>query len=658
MSSVLIGLLGPPVLRVGGRDVSLGPPRQRAVLGFLALHAGRAVSRDDLVDAVWGQDAPASVVGNLHTHVSALRRTLRAVTGGSGPLVTLGTGYLLDVADDAVDALRFEHLLRSADHAWRGGDPTGAHARWRQALSLWRGTPLTGLAAPYAEGERTRLTRALVSGAGAFAEALLASGAAEDALAVVGPVGDEHPSDQRLAAVRVRALAAAGRHAQAAVLFERTRDLLGSELGLDPSPDLLRTHEAVALSRPPSRTRLPAEPAGFTGRTRDAAAVEDWWASANGERLAVCAVDGPPGAGKTALALHVAHRLGDRFRDGAHLLDLSGRSDPGAAVTSLLDVFGGAPDPVPPDLDELAGAYRSRLATRQVLLVLDGARSAEQVRPLLAGGPGSLVVVTSRFRLGGLSARDGALGLSLGGLDVEAAAALLGRAPADAAELTRLCAGNPLALRLAATRDHEGLVTALGDDATRLRVLDGEDGGPLTTAFTRIADDLDADPAELLALLGAQPCRALTAAAAGALTGWPVPRARRALDALAVAHLADWEPGGGYGQHALARSLSVLRSRSALTATDRDAAERRLIEWYAEATRRVPDATALPAREHDNLALLSARAEARGDHATARALLDRLARSTEVDQATGGEITPLSAITQATSPPASDGSTS
>ncbi|WP_306750797.1 AfsR/SARP family transcriptional regulator [Saccharothrix yanglingensis] len=667
---VLIGLLGPLALRVNGREVPLGPPRRRAVLGYLACRAGSTTTRHDVVDAVWGERAPTSVVGNLHTHVSELRRALGtgADDGARGLLRTVGSGYLLDVPEDAVDALRFQRLLGEADRAGRDGERSRALDTWRAAFALWRGTPLADVDAPYAEAERTRLDRLRVVAAERFTEALLASGERAEALAVVTPVSDEHPLDQRLAALRVRALAAGERRGEAAAHFRRTRDLVIAELGIDPDPVLRRAHaELLVAERVPATdrtavTRLPDAPAGFTGRETELRTLEDRCARAGHERLTVCVVGGPPAVGKTSFALRLAHRVRGHFPDGAHFLPMDGSAaglGPREAILAVLDAVGGGPDPVPDDLDELVGAYRSRLAGRKVLLVLDDARGVGQIRPLLPTGSGSMVLVTSGSRLSGLSARDGALRVSLGPLPDDEALGLIGALigePRDDAEraavteLVGLCAGHPLALRLAA----EGVLAArpcglpdflsgLRDGRNGLRVLDAvRAGGGLIKALTRPLRDLGPDPAELLALLSAQPCTTLTAPAAAALAGWEVLRTRRALDALADGYLADWGPRGRYRLEGWSRCYSALHAEGAFTDDVPRQAELRLVAWYARAVRvarslvdgRAPtgdDADAVPfagpaealdwsTLERDNLVLLARRAAELGAEDAARAL--------------------------------------
>lgn len=407
-----IEVLGTTRLRVHGRFIDVGRPRRRAVLGFLAARAGTTVSQDELVDAVWGERPPGSAVGNLHSYISELRRSFEPVQA----LATTGKGYRLEVPDGAVDALRLAERTDAAARLTHDGRVADALVAWREALAAWRGTPFADIDAPFADAERERLGNVRLLAIEGYAETLLREGHGESAVALLAKAVAEQPLHERLAELFLHALHSTGRREQALRHFAATTAQLADELGLDPSPRLTRMHERVSTDDP---SLLPARTPAFTGREDeldrlDARFEHALRAPAEGQVL-VHAVDGPAGSGKTALALEFAHRVARRFPDGCLYLDLRGSRPDVLATSDALARLLAALGVDPPAQDSAGGAasYRSHLAGRRVLLVLDDAERASQVRPLLPGSGGSAVLVTSREPLTGLVARDGAHRLAL-----------------------------------------------------------------------------------------------------------------------------------------------------------------------------------------------------------------------------------------------------
>ncbi|WP_101609223.1 BTAD domain-containing putative transcriptional regulator [Amycolatopsis sp. BJA-103] len=600
--AVTIELLRPLRLRIAGSEVSAGPPRQQVVLAYLALHAGTVVHRDELIDAVWGQAAPSSVVGNLHTYVSALRRVLRRDDQDDERILPAsGSGYLLDIDDNQLDLRQFEHGLAMAAERQRAGSFAEARQLWGDALRRWVGTPFAGMDAPFVEAERARLATLRSAAIADLAEASWRYGGESDILAALTTLRqalDEYPLHERLTELRIEILNVRGRRADALAQFEHTRRLLADELGIEPGDRLRSAHRRtlagvpnLAVAKPwPLRnatgsTRLPARPALFAGRETELAELGDRLAELPASPLVVCAIDGPPGIGKTALAVEFAHQVRERFPDGCHYVDLRGLHGTDPPLTAaeasrvLIESVGGVAA-VPGSQDDRLGTYRRLMADKRALLILDDADDICRLRPLLVAGAGTMVVVTSRRRLGGLVARDGAVRMSLDVLPPGEAADVLtgslGRSReslggAEVDELVRLCGGLPLALSFAAGQlgalphpDAAQLRDWLQDRRTRLSRLRPVSGSgrswTVEEVFSWSFSNLDSDSVEVFGRLGGQEGDSATAAAVAVAGDWPIERARRALDELAMAGLLDWAPRDTYHITPLLHLYAAYRS--------------------------------------------------------------------------------------------------
>ncbi|WP_329248643.1 tetratricopeptide repeat protein [Streptomyces sp. NBC_01478] len=585
-------LLGPVELWVAGRPVELGPAKRRTVLAALLVDAGRWVPAETLIDRVWGEDPPAQVRSTLYAHVARIRRVLV----DTGPLLASGdssggsevpsaavelvrgpAGYRLDVAADLVDVHRFRELVARAR---RAEVPDAARVlTLREAMGLWQGTPLAGLPGAWATRTRESWLRQYIDAVLVWADAELRVGGhlvVVDALSVLVA---EHPLVEPLAVALIRALHAAGRGPEALACYAALHKRLADELGTAPGAEARQAHQAVlsgkAAPRPPSgagtgRVRvvpaqLPLEVAGFTGREEELAQLEKVLGVGAGTvrptAVVVSAVSGTAGVGKTALAVHWAHRARDRFPDGQLYVNLRGY-DPERPVTApdalvrFLTALGVPEQDIPAEPDDRAARYRTEVADRRMLIVLDNAATVEQVRPLLPGTGSCAVLVTSRDSLAGLVAREGAQRLDLDLLPAGAARTLLRRLIGPRAEaepeavdsLAAQCARLPLALRvaaeLAATRPGTpltDLVAELADQQRRLYLLNAE-GDPraaVVTVFSWSLRQLPMAAARTFRLLGLHPGPDLDASAAAALTGSSTANARRALDVLARAHLVQ-----------------------------------------------------------------------------------------------------------------------
>jgi DNA-binding SARP family transcriptional activator/tetratricopeptide (TPR) repeat protein len=544
-----VQLLGPVRAWRGDDELELGGPGRRAVLGMLAMRAGQPVMRAELIDGLWGEDPPASAVNGVHVHVAGLRRALEPGRTRRAPgqvLPAVGPGYLLRLDPGQVDVAKLGRHLALARRCGADGDLAGAAGSLDEALALWHGSALAGIPGPWADIERVRLAELRLGGIEERVGLMLAVGAHQEAVAWLAGLIHEHPLAEQLRGQLMVALYRCGRQADALAEFTAARQVLASELGIEPGPGLRRLHQQILSADPvldldlglapgrpgaagpgpagqspeparpepdgrmpgparPVPRQLPADADPFLGRAGELAELDRHLRApghppAGGDRAAVCVVTGTAGVGKTTLAVRWAHRVRDAFPGGQLYVSLRGYdpADPmsaGDALAGFLRALGVSAREVPVDLEECAAWYRSLLHGRRMLIILDNAATVEQVRPLLPGTPDCAVIVTSRDSLAGLVAREGARRLDLDLLPPADAIALLralvgARADADpaaAAALVRQCARLPLALRvtaeLAAARPALPLDQLVAELADEQRRLDLlEAGGDPRTA--------------------------------------------------------------------------------------------------------------------------------------------------------------------------------
>ncbi|MFC8240838.1 AfsR/SARP family transcriptional regulator [Streptomyces chartreusis] len=614
-----IRLLGPVQAWADGKEVDLGHPRQRCVLTVLLMEANRVVPIETLIDRVWGDDPPASVRNVVYGYIGRLRTALHA----SGPAATdvrlnrVSGGYELRVPHEQVDLYRFRDLLART----RDIDDDRAVELLLQAQELWHGEPLSGLTGTWAATTRAGLVRERTDAALSCHEAQLRRARHVEALPRLRELAAAHPLDERLAGLLLTALYRSGSQSEALLHYDGLRKRLAEDLGVDPAPELQSLHHRILTNDPtlaaptPGRPGVPAElphdAAGFTGRTDELARLHSLLGPEQSSTVVISAIGGAAGIGKTALAVHWAHQVRARFPDGQLYVNLHGFDhdrpplSPGEALELLLRSLGLEASEIPLSDEAQARAYRSLLADRRMLVLLDNAASADQVRPLLPGSPSCCVVVTSRNRLGDLVAHDGAHALALDLLLPQEARALLGKAlgtnrlraepMAVVDELIRLCGSLPLALRVAGARlaGDPGLLladlTAEMSHGSRLLALAPDDAdadsSPLHMAFSASYRVLSDRARRLFRLLGVFPGAEFTAEVAAALLDVPLSQARRPLGVLATAHLIEPATAGRYRLHDLLREYALERAQAEETAAGRDAALNRVLLWYLSVAR-------------------------------------------------------------------------
>ncbi|MDN3355270.1 BTAD domain-containing putative transcriptional regulator [Actinomadura sp. DC4] len=642
----------------------LGPPKQRALLALLLTEAGHPVAVHEIVDVLWGQDPPDTAVNVVQRHIGALRRLLEPElqTGGESRwLVRDSGGYRLDVDPDSLDLLRFRALRRQADRAVRDGRPAAATESLVEALALWRGPVASGIAAEVRSHQAfTALDNEHLAAVKEAAELALESGGGLGArvLVTLRQAAAQHPLDEGLQAELILVLAATGHHAEALDVHRIVRTRLADELGVRPGPELQAAQRRVLRFRAPTSSaggepaepgespgragedaaevqagtvrtvrpaQLPADIAAFSGRRDELARVQDLLpvSSEALSAVVISAIGGMAGVGKTTLAVHWAHSVAGRFPDGQLFADLRGFHPTGSIMSaaevfrSFLEALGVPAQGIPAGLDAQAALYRSLLADRRVLIVLDNARDTEHIRPLLPGTPGCLVVVTSRNQLYGLVAGQGAHYLTLDVLSHADARELLSRRlgtervarePDAVAEIITLCGRLPLALAIVCARAVVNPGFPLASVAAELR--ESEDGldafsGEVPAADARSAFSwsyrlLTPAAARVFRLLALHPGPDCSLAAAASLTGQRAGQVRPLLAELVRAHLLTEPVPGRYGCHELLRAYASELGRAQDSAPDLDLARRRVLDHYLHSAHAADSALA-PGRERISL---------------------------------------------------------
>lgn len=640
-SGVLLQVLGPLAAWRDGAPVRLDGAARQAVLGLLALSAGALVHREAIIDVLWPDRPPAHAVNLVQAHVSRLRRLL----GPGSPalpqselLATVGASYRLQAGQAQLDLLDFGRLAAVAREAASGRNDGAACRAYRQALDLWRGEPLADVDLLRGHPAVARLARQRADMVIEYARVASGAGWHERVLGLVRDLANEEPLNEQAHAQLMIALAGCGQQAEALAIYQSICRRLDQELAMTPGPDLAAAHQRVLRQEivpareqpamaavgardvaaspaayvagvarlgapaPAVPRQLPAAADLFVGRDTELSALDALLDATTGT-VVISAVGGTAGVGKTALALHWAHRVAPEFADGQLYVNLRGfdRSaepvPPAEALGWFLAALGVAAEAMPASLEARAGLYRSVTSGRRLLIVLDNARDADQVRPLFPGSAGCAVLVTSRTRLSGLAVTDGARLLSLDVLTKAEAREMLAsrlgteRAAAEAdavEELICLCARLPLALAIIAARvagrpgqQLADLAAELRNSAQTLDVLDGGDtASSLRAVLSWSYQQLTPAAARVFRLLGLHPGPEITGPAAASLAAVPPPVARQALEELASASLLAEQGRCRFAFHDLLRSYARDVARAAESDQSCRAAVARMLDHY------------------------------------------------------------------------------
>ncbi|MFF5084005.1 BTAD domain-containing putative transcriptional regulator [Actinoplanes sp. NPDC000266] len=582
-------VLGPVRAFSGDRELNLGPRQQRQVLGLLLIRAGRDIPVHQFVEMLWGHAAPASAVNSLHRFIGALRRILEPDLPARSPgrwLLRRDAAYRLVAPQGAIDLMEFRRLADEAREAESMGFRDVAIARYAEALRQSSGRCADDGAD---DAHRYSVFLAIDAEYATVARDAARAAVAFDRLGEILPAvrraAEMNPLDESLQARLMLMLAADGRQADAFALFQSVRDALARELGVDPGAELRAAYDEVLQPRPraaaesPARIRvspaqLPRDLPLFTGRRADLERVSALHRAGERDgRMPIIAIDGMPGAGKSTFAVHWASEAASRFPDGQIYLDLRGE-EPGDALTALLSTLGVPEAAMPTGLNAKAALYRSYLAGRRMLVLLDNAGSAEQARPLLPGAAGCLTVVTSRRRLTALAAAEGAHLVTLGLPDEAEARQLLTRRLAAALGDRGAASREALDAIVEACGRLPGALTAVAAEAggdldglaASLRREGGLDAfGGLRAAFAGSYEALAEPAARLFRLLAVHPGPDLTPPAAAALSGLPERETAPLLARLTGEHLLTAVPPGRLTLHVLlkayAKELSGKRER-------------------------------------------------------------------------------------------------
>ncbi|WP_413758499.1 AfsR/SARP family transcriptional regulator [Streptomyces sp. MMBL 11-3] len=617
-AALRFSVLGPVRAWRGAEALPMGSPQQRALLAALLLREGRTATAGELIDALWGDDPPSQALAAVRTYASRLRKIL-----SPGVLVSESGGYAIRFSDasgpsgpgGSLDVALVQELAADAEKAKATGDLCHARALLNKALNLWDGEVLANVPGPYAETQRTRLEEWKLQLTETRLDMDLEQGCHAEAVSELTALTAAQPLRERLRELLMLALYRSGRQAEALAVYADTRRLLADELGVDPRPDLQELQQRIlqadpglaepsaplvppeAAAAPVRPAQLPATVPDFTGRASFVSELSDVLATAEGRVMAVSALAGIGGVGKTTLAVHVAHRSRTVFPDGQLYVDLQGAgaraAEPQAVLGAFLRALGTADSAIPDTLEERAALYRSVLDGRRVLVLLDNARDAAQVRPLLPGTEGCAALVTSRVRMVDLA---GAHLVDLDVMSPEEALQLFTkivgaeRVAAErqsALDVVAACGFLPLAIRIAASRlaarrtwTVSVLAAKLADERRRLDELQAGDLAVKAT-FELGYGQLEAAQARAFRLLGLADGPDISLAAAAAVLDLSPEDTEDILESLVDTSLLESAAPGRYRYHDLVRLYArACAERDEQPPSERDAAMSRLLDFY------------------------------------------------------------------------------
>jgi DNA-binding SARP family transcriptional activator/tetratricopeptide (TPR) repeat protein len=585
-------ILGPVELLSGGKSHKLGARKERGVLAILLCELGYPIPVETLVSRIWGDDASDGAFESLYQNVSRLRKSLRNAGGTGRELPSRSGSYVLNVSRQDVDAWRFRALRDDARAAAARGDDERAVTLLAEAEALWRGVPLDGLDGDWVEAARARLNEERLRATIHRIQAGLRLGRQADLVGEIADLARQYPPNDVLVELHLRALYTSGRQAEALLAYREADRRWRNDFGMNLGPALRDLHQlmlhddptlgatsaskaapypaavpdAVPPSTPPSG--IPRDNPDFTGRAAEMAMLSSWLGSDSAQStVPVVVISGMAGVGKSALAVHAAHSLRERYPDQLHLTlhghDAHGAPlEPTAALGTLLRMLGVHDGAIPADTEDRAALWRLMLNGRRALIILDDALDADQVLPLLPGAPGNLVLVTTRRRTLSL---PGMLPLSLAPLPPADASALFART-ADIGEVAdqsavsrvlRLCGYVPLAIQLAGSRLRGHPAWSVSDLASRLGDMRSGDR-TMTAALALSHRYLMPDQQQLFRWLTLDPGDSFSVHAAAAMAADPSPATtEHTLETLFDYHLIEEPVSGRFTFHDLVREYAA-----------------------------------------------------------------------------------------------------
>lgn len=615
-------ILGPLEIIHQGESIRIRGRHHPRVLAVLLADAGRVVDQFRLIDTLWSDDPPNTAARQVQNIVANLRRQLGEA---APPLEAVGSGYRLTVPSGELDAAEFAADVRRAATLRAQGDSTGSFELLDIGLTRWRGAALAGLSGGTIDAAAQRLDASRLAALEEQIDLALELGRHDRFIPILRDVLAEHPYRQRPVGQLMHALHLDGRTAEALEVFGQVRERLAEDLGISPTEQLSRLHSAVLRDDPSLRPRaagpvepqvlrvrpaqLPAAGSRFVGRSAELIRLDS---CASGSRIAV--ISGPGGVGKSALAFQWGHGNRDAFPDGQLYVNLYGfgQREPVKTqdvLTGFLRAMGVAEAMIPPSETETVGLYRSIMADRRMLVLIDNARDVEQVRNMLPGAGDSMVVVTSRHRMSGLSALDDANLVPLPALNPNESTSLLSRTlgshrterePDAVDRLARLCGHLPLALRIAAAHlagrpsdEIEAFATQLeSDDRLDLLSVDGDAEAAVAATFDS-SFQLLSEPAQRLFLyVGLLPEGVVSVPQLAMVTAWNETETEQVLRELVNAHLVEVHHSGWYRMHDLIRLYARQKAAVDIASPERERITEGLFSWFELRARSPFDANA------------------------------------------------------------------
>jgi DNA-binding SARP family transcriptional activator/tetratricopeptide (TPR) repeat protein len=615
-------VLGPVELWSAGQDRDLGPTRERGVLAVLLLTPRTIVPAEALIDRLWDTRPPPKARESLSVYIARLRASLRQAVGDGVRLAGRDRGYVLDVDPEAVDLYQFRRLRRQADALTASGDYDHAALLLREADRLWRGPALAGVRGDWVARMRDSLEEERRAAVLKRVECEQELGRHADLVGELRHLLAQYPLDEALVAHQMAALYGSGRQGEALSLYRDTRSRLIEEQGTEPGPALAELHQRILrgdpqlavrltdrrLGREPGPDTLPPETVELVGRSEELELLT----AEHGDAPLIGVIEGMPGVGKTALAVHAARVVAGRYPDGMFYLNFH-THDPGRpsldaaeALHRLLRMMIAATTAIPDAIGERAALWRAQLSRRRAVVILDDAAGHDQIRPLLPVAGRCLILITTRRRLPDIA---GARALTLDVLPAEDAITLfrsmagkgISHNDAEVATAVRLCGWLPLAIQLTAgrlARDYPprlaDLVEELSQSAARLGG-PGTAGPELMSAFDLSYRALEPDHQRFFRRLGVSPCAHVSLQAAAALDGGTLAEAEKALAALLDHHLLARAPAGQFRFQDLIRGFAAVRAEREDPEPERRQAVGRLLDYYLYAADKA-DRVLLPFR--------------------------------------------------------------